>query len=196
MNPPDAEKSEEGFLMAKSFENYEKETAGDKFKYWLRLTGIALAGALVGALPYAGLLCVLGVSSQAVMLLCGAGAVAFYVAIGNGKLNRFGAHAVLVPTTLVATVITNFMCTLIHYAPQMADIETRPMSNLGKTFYIYTHARLDTFSKEGLITDGGTFSIYTILFASIFFAIVGLYVAMLLLWKWAKKEESEKSKRS
>ena len=95
----------------------------------------------------------------------------------------------------VATVITNFMCTLIHYAPQMADIETRPMSNLGKAVYIYTHARLDTFSKEGLITDGGTFSIYTILFASIFFAIVGIYVAMLLLWKWAKKEASGNPER-
>ena len=35
--------------MAKSFENYEKETAGDKVKYWLKLVGIAFAGALVGA---------------------------------------------------------------------------------------------------------------------------------------------------
>jgi prolipoprotein diacylglyceryltransferase len=181
--------------MAKSFENYEKETAGDKVKYWLKLVGIAFAGALVGALPYATLLCAMGVNSQAVMLLCGAGAVVFYIALGHGRLNRFGAHAVLVPTTLAATVITNFMCTLIHYAPQMADIETRPMSNLGKAVYIYTHARLDTFSKEGLITDGGTFSIYTILFASVFFAIVGIYVAMLLLWKWAKKEASGNPER-
>ncbi|MBP1587116.1 MAG: hypothetical protein ILO53_01780 [Clostridia bacterium] len=172
--------------MPSKFDNYDKETASVKVIRFLKYFGIALGGGLVGALPYVVLQCALSVSSVFTMIFCGGGAMAFLAAFGRSRLSKVSDHIIVVLSTLLASFIANFACILIHFAPQF-DVEGRKMNVFQKAFFLLFHSKPDEITGQGLVTDGGSFSIYTILIASAVFAILGAYVVFLIIFRWVRK---------
>ncbi|MBR5059625.1 MAG: hypothetical protein IKX06_02510 [Clostridia bacterium] len=169
---------------------FDKETVSEKIVRFLKYFGIALGGGLVGAIPYVVLQCVFSVSSVVTMILCGGGVVAFLAAFAKSSLSRVSDHVIIVLTTLISSLIANVLCVLIHFAPQF-EIEGRKMNVFQKTMFMLFHSKADELTKQGLVTDGGAFSIYTILIASAVFAVIGAYAIFLIVSipKWSRKRK-------
>ena len=172
--------------MPSKYDNYEKETASEKFVRFLKYFAIALGGGLVGALPYVVIQCAFSVSSVVTMVFCGGGAVAFLAGFAKSSLSKASDHIIIVLTTLISSFIANFLCILIHFAPRF-DIDGRKMNVFQKALFLLFHSRPDELTAQGLMTDGGSFSIYTILIASAVFAILGAYAVFLILLRYLIK---------
>lgn len=166
--------------MKKTFENYDKLTAGDVIKDKLKVFGLGIAGSIVCAIPYFVLL-QFNVSSIALFILSGIGAMIFYAVFGKKDGRNVWDHLILIASTLIGSFIAFCTAYITHYAPLWTLEGHEDFSNFQKLWFALSHARVDYFEKGKLITDGGSFSIWTTLIAAFVFAIIGMYIAFIFV---------------
>lgn len=167
----------------------EKPGAGTVFK----LVMIGLAGGIVGAFPYAVLLCALDISSIAMMVLCGIGAVVFYLALGHGPMKCPHPYIILAADTVLAAAITNTVTNMIHYVPKV-EIAGSKMNYFEKLkyFYSFSFSHPDKITSQGFEVYEDAFAVPTVLTASIIFALIGAVAAFvgLKIYEYRKAKKS------
>lgn len=179
--------------MKKTFENYDKLTAGEKVAGKLKFAGWAILGALVGALPYFVLL-QFGISSVFLYVLCGMGAMTFYAAFGKGNGKSFIDRTIVLISNLIGTFIAFCTTYITHYAPMWTLDGREDLSNVEKLFFELGHAHVDRIENGRLITDGGSFSFWTVLIAAGIFAVIGMYVALIFVLV-SSRDDKKKGKK-
>lgn len=174
--------------MKKTYENYDKLTAGDVIVDKLKVFGLGIAGAILCSIPYFVLLS-LNISSIALFILTGMGATVFYAALGKKDGKNIFDHLILIIATLIATFLVFCISYLTHYAPMWTLDGREDMTSFEKLAYALTHAKFDYFEGGKLVTDSGTFSVFTMIIAAVIFAIVGIYIAFIFVAISNKKEK-------
>ncbi|MCR5055739.1 MAG: hypothetical protein K6B54_02390 [Clostridia bacterium] len=173
-------------------EMYEAENPGALG--FFKLFFIGLLGGIVGAFPFAVLLCAFDIFSIPLMIACGAGVTSFYFAIGHGKYKGARTHVIIVLDTLLATVISFVVTVLIHYVPKFAEVypDKNPFEILMHYFFVYAPGHLDSVQGGSIVTNEGGFNGYTVLAVALVLSLIGAYGV--LIWLKIYKKRADKAK--
>lgn len=167
--------------MSKSYEDYDKTTAGDRFAAGAKVFGLSLTGALVGCVIPFFLLCVFDIASAPLYVLAGCGAMIFYGIFISKDARRWYDHFLLILSVALGTFFVQFLTHVVYYS-SLWEIEGRTMGALSKAVYMYfTHPFFDEITSKGIVTDSGSLSVYTFLIISFVCAVIGLYVTFLFV---------------
>lgn len=182
--------------MGKSYQDYDRKTGLDRFLSLLKVFLFGFLGTLVGSLPVVILLCFFDVNAGLLQLLTGCGCMVFYSSFLKAE-ERWWPDHLLLPVSLAAGVFFSQLATyMLHYAP-LWDLEGRPMNRIQKTFFAYfRHAEFDRLTAEGLITNDGALSVYTVLISSFVIALIGMYATFLFVLASGKEKHSGKKNKT
>lgn len=181
--------------MSRSYMDYDKETSGDKVKRYLKVCGLSFAGALIGCILIILLFCFLDWEYYALYFLAGMGAMVFYGAFMKKEERHWYDHFGVVITAFLATLLGQIVNYMIYYAPEWGSPAFSELSVFERTMQAYfTNPSFDTLAN-GIVTDGGAFSVWSVYFISLIAVVVGLYVTFLFVLASDNPREKKSKKR-
>jgi putative flippase GtrA len=179
--------------MGKSYLDYDKVTWKDVVLRYLKVCGLALGGALVGCIPVIVVINFFDWESYLLYFLAGVGAMIFYGIFFQKEDRRWYDHFGIVIFAFLGTLIGQIVNYFIYYAPQWVSPAFEKISYLERTIRAYFIAPvLDGMSSGKLMTDDGSFSVWTVYFISLAVVLIGIYVTFLFV---LASDDSEKNKK-
>ena len=179
--------------MGKSYLDYDKVTWKDVVLRYLKVCGLALGGALVGCIPVIVVINFFDWESYLLYFLAGVGAMIFYGIFFQKEDRRWYDHFGIVIFAFLGTLIGQMVNYFIYYAPQWVSPAFEKISYLERTMRAYFIAPVfDGMSSGKLMTDDGSFSVWTVYFISLAVVLIGIYVTFLFV---LASDDSEKNKK-
>ena len=182
--------------MSKSFENYDKVTAKDKAAVAARAFGLGFIGALIGCVLPVVLLCMFDIASAPMYAFAGCGAMVFYGVFLPEDERRWYDHISLIVSASLATFMAQFFTHVAYYSA-LWSLEGTEMNAFQKATYVFfSKPAFNKITSEGIISDSGSLSVYTIYLISLVFVIIGMYIAYLFVLASDKEEKKKKNKKA
>jgi putative flippase GtrA len=179
--------------MGKSYLDYDKVTWKDVVLRYLKVCGLALGGALVGCIPVIVVINFFDWESYLLYFLAGVGAMIFYGIFFQKEDRRWYDHFGIVIFAFLGTLIGQIVNYFIYYAPQWVSPAFEKISYLERTMRAYFIAPVfDGMSSGKLMTDDGSFSVWTVYFISLAVVLIGIYVTFLFV---LASDDSGKNKK-
>jgi putative flippase GtrA len=179
--------------MGKSYLDYDKVTWKDVVLRYLKVCGLALGGALVGCIPVIVVINFFDWESYLLYFLAGVGAMIFYGIFFQKEDRRWYDHFGIVIFAFLGTLIGQILNYFIYYAPQWVSPAFEKISYLERTMRAYFIAPVfDGMSSGKLMTDDGSFSVWTVYFISLAVVLIGIYVTFLFV---LASDDSGKNKK-
>ena len=179
--------------MGKSYLDYDKVTWKDVVLRYLKVCGLALGGALVGCIPVIVVINFFYWESYLLYFLAGVGAMIFYGIFFQKEDRRWYDHFGIVIFAFLGTLIGQMVNYFIYYAPQWVSPAFEKISYLERTMRAYFIAPVfDGMSSGKLMTDDGSFSVWTVYFISLAVVLIGIYVTFLFV---LASDDSGKNKK-
>ena len=131
--------------------------------------------------------------SYLLYFLAGVGAMIFYGIFFQKEDRRWYDHFGIVIFAFLGTLIGQMVNYFIYYAPQWVSPAFEKISYLERTMRAYFIAPVfDGMSSGKLMTDDGSFSVWTVYFISLAVVLIGIYVTFLFV---LASDDSEKNKK-